>query len=82
MLKGENLIKLLFKLANESLLVVLCPCSPRWVGVILRWLSLEGCFQAVLEIVVGDIGVVVVLDKGGTKLVTEPKRLNNVSSVP
>jgi len=59
MLECEDLVEFLLERAYEALLVVFSPVLGR---------CLETCF----ELVICNVGMVVVLDEGATELLTEP----------
>jgi len=59
MLECKDLVKFLLERADEALLVVLGPVFRR-------------CLETGFELVVCNVGMVVVLDQGATELLTEP----------
>lgn len=72
MLEGKDLVQLLLELANESLLVLLGPGLARGLRVRAGGLGLVLGLEAGLEIIVGDVGVLVVSDQRCFELVAEP----------
>jgi len=62
MLEGEDLVKLLFELADESLLVILSPFPFGKVRMFFCRMILPRRCQTGFEIVVGNVGMVVVFD--------------------
>lgn len=72
MLEGEYLVELLLELAHEALFIVLCPFPAGRVRAVFGGWGLVGGLETGFEVVVGDVGVVVVLDEGASKLLTEP----------
>lgn len=62
MLECKDLVKLLFKLPDETLLIIFIPCSSLWVWILCSWLDFERCFKTGFELVVSNIGVVVIFN--------------------
>ena len=73
-LKSEDFVEFTLEFAHESLLIILVPWFSFWMGIVRAWLGLVRSLEAVLEIVVGDIIVVIVLYERCPELLTKAMR--------
>ena len=70
-LEGKDLIELRFKLRDEALLIVLGPRSSFWMRVSSRRWGDVGSLEAVLEIIIGDVVVIVISNQRRPELLPE-----------
>lgn len=62
-LKGENLVELRFEHGDERLLVFLGPWSSAWMRLLCSGLLLVGSLERILQIVIGDVIVIIVFQE-------------------
>ena len=70
-LKGEDFIELGFEHGDEGFLVFLGPWSSAWMGLLRAGLLLVGSLEGILQIVVGDIVVIVIFQERCFQLLAE-----------
>ena len=59
-LEGEDFLELPFQYCNEGFLVIFCPASPLWVGVLRSRVVLVRGLEGVFEVVIGYVVVKVI----------------------
>lgn len=70
-LKGENLVELSLEHGDEGFLVFLGPWSSAGNGLVRTGLLLVGSFESILQIVVGDIVIVIIFQERCFQLLAE-----------
>lgn len=75
-LKGKHLVQFALEHRDKVLLVVLGPWSAFRLWVLRRGLSFERCLQRSLQVVVGNVVPVKLLDHGRPELLSEPAEMS------
>lgn len=70
-LKGENLVELGLEHGDERFLVFLGPWSSAWVRLLCSGLLLVGSLEGILQIVIGDVVVIIVFQQRCFQLLAE-----------
>ena len=70
-LERGDLVQLLLQLPNKALLVIFIPRPAGWVRISVGGKKFVGSLEALFEIVVGNVGMVVLSDQRGPELMAE-----------
>ena len=78
-LEAKDLVELALQFCNKRLLIIFAPWAARRARLLSTWCTLIRGFESRLEVIVGNVVVIVVFQKRGTQLLTEARKAVSVA---